>query len=317
MKSTLLRVIPKTYKLFLDKKTLKTIDPYLNVSSGSYSNMSKVVRYDGENPNVQMKQEAKNHVFVELRDSETGTLLGKNRIEYDSLPEQNATFEERVPLRNNEGEEIGEAILEVQVTPRKFRSLGFWEEQPKLESEKTQEKLSENKQAEESRTNQSQAAKEAKKEEPTLKQEASKKEEAPKKEEASQAKKTKAQEIKPEQAVEYEDPFHHDIFYDFERTRREMDRIFYNFERVFGDRVFSGFSDEFRRAMRTFDQIERSMFRDFDDFMLPFRTHRRWYLEDGRPNRRNPEAIKSEKTQKEANPKPEAKVNEKEQQSSE
>jgi len=120
---------------------------------------------------------------------------------------------------------------------------------------------------------------EPKKEEATLKAESEGKE--PSKEKKTKA--AKSQEIRPEDEI-YEEgfPMARDIFYDFERTRREMDRVFNNFENIFGERVFSGFNDEFRRVMRTFDRMEREMFRDFDDFMLPSRG-RRAMLEEGRP----------------------------------
>ena len=280
MKS-ILRVIPKTYKLFLDKSAMKNISPYLNVSSGSYSNVSKVVTYENEKPIVKSTEEGKNQVFVELRDSETGALLGKNRIDYESLPEQSCSFEERISLKNSEGQEIGEAFLEVQVTPRKTGFLGFWGEKPQLESEQA-------KKIEPEKLEKSEAVKEeepVRKEEPK-KEEATMKAETAAKEAPKGKKAIKSQEIKPEEvAVEEEFPMARDIFYDFERSRRDMDRVFRNFENIFGDRVFSGFNDEFRRVMRTFDRMEREMFRDFDDFMLPFRR-RRYMLEEEQPAKR-------------------------------
>jgi hypothetical protein len=303
MRSSLLRVIPKTYKLFLDNKALKGVNPYLNVSSGSYANMSKFVKYEGDKPNITVQQEARNQVFVELRDAETGEILGKNQIDYDSLPDNNATFEEIVPLKNQAGEEIGEAVLEVQVRPRKFGSL-FWSEQAKLEGEKTQEKSEkyESKQTEESKPEQKKESEGAKKEEATMKQESASKEQA-------SESKAKPQEVETRDVFDDIFPQHRDIFYEFERTRREMDRIFHNFERIFGDRVFSGFSDEFRRVMKTFDKIERSMLRDFENFMLPFRSQRSWYVEEGRYSSRRMEGEKKpeSKAENQENPKEDSK----------
>jgi len=213
-------------------------------------------------------------------------------------------------LRNQDGEEIGEAVLEVQVAPRKSGFLGFWEEKPQLQAEENTAETKKLQGIEQENTMKSESES-AQKEEPAKKEEAVKKEEPLKTAEASKEsseKAVKSQEIRPKEVSLEEDfPMYRDVFYDFERSTREMDRIFQNFENIFGDRVFSGFGDEFRRVMRTFDRMEREMFRDFDNFMLPLRRGR-YYLEEEQPRRGRSLEGKAEKNTEKAENKAQEKV---------
>jgi len=123
-----IRVKPVTYKLNISDDVLKTLNPCFSVSAGSFSKMSKKSTNLGGSPNfdedLQIQRKEKANINVELRDANSYDLIGRGHIEYDSLSSKEGKFNEWIPLKDLLGNEVGRALVEVEISPQQA-SLGF------------------------------------------------------------------------------------------------------------------------------------------------------------------------------------------------
>jgi len=119
-----LRVKPISYKLNGNEELIKKLHPYFNVSAGSFSKVSKKSQNINEKPNfdedLQLQRKEKANIDVELRDSYSNNLIGSGHIEYDTLSNKEGKFNEWIPLKDILGNEVGKALIEVEVYPQKL-----------------------------------------------------------------------------------------------------------------------------------------------------------------------------------------------------
>lgn len=108
---------PKNYKLEGNEESIKNLKPYFEVSSSSYSSYSSVKKYvNGKLQEDQSytKRDGKAHVDLNLRDANSGEVLGRGRIEYDPHSQKDSPFEEKIVLKNRLGNQIGSATVEMK-----------------------------------------------------------------------------------------------------------------------------------------------------------------------------------------------------------
>ena len=110
---------PKDYKLKCSEEVLKTLKPYFELKSSSFSHYSNTQHLSNgptssNQQALQPKQEAKTSINLTLRDANSGELLGRGSLVFYHTQEKPEKFEEIVPLKDILGNEIGHAILEIQ-----------------------------------------------------------------------------------------------------------------------------------------------------------------------------------------------------------
>jgi len=103
-----LRVRPITYNLDIGRELM---NPCYTVSSGSFS--QEVI--SGINEDVHIDRKEKGSIFIEVRDGEE--LIGKGEVKYSTLADREGMFNEWIPLRNADGDEVGQVLVEIEISP--------------------------------------------------------------------------------------------------------------------------------------------------------------------------------------------------------
>jgi hypothetical protein len=124
-KSETLQVKPITYKLDIDDEQMKRLRPFFKVSSGSFSGITKTVKYpaqgDPKNEDeIRIRKKEKGSVLVELWDrnsSRPENLIGRGEVKYTNLSSKEGAYEEWIPLLDRNHQQIGKALVEIEVTP--------------------------------------------------------------------------------------------------------------------------------------------------------------------------------------------------------
>lgn len=133
-------VHPKDYKLKCSEDVLKTLNPYFELSSSTYSHYSnsqshQITNGHSSDTNSQPKQETKTTIHLSLRDANSGELLGKGTLVYDDSNTKPEKFDEKVMLKDFMGNEVGEAIVEIQQMKHHENQMSIEEELNKMKKE--------------------------------------------------------------------------------------------------------------------------------------------------------------------------------------
>jgi len=118
-----LSVHPVTYKLKGNDEAIKKLCPCFKVSAGSFSEYTKEGKTVDNKPQFDddlcVKRKEKANIDVELRSCINRELIGKGHIDYNSLSNREGKFNEWIPLKDILGNEVGSALVEVEVKPEK------------------------------------------------------------------------------------------------------------------------------------------------------------------------------------------------------
>ena len=120
--SDLIHVRPILYRLDIDDERHKKLRPYFKLSSGPYSRTSKRVDAIGRGTGdtLTVGKKAEDSMIVELWDRhefKKENLLGKGTLDLKKFSGQKGITEEWVILYDNEGKQIGKALLEIEMPP--------------------------------------------------------------------------------------------------------------------------------------------------------------------------------------------------------
>lgn len=103
-----LRVKPITYNLDIGRELM---NPSFQVRSGSFSQMLRT-EFDQD---VKLDRKEKGSVFIEVCDGDE--LVGKGEITFNTLSNREGMFNEWIPLMDNSGKQVGQALVEIEISP--------------------------------------------------------------------------------------------------------------------------------------------------------------------------------------------------------